>query len=99
MYFIWVCKFTNNFPYSKTFSCEKGQFNVTSGNKIQLGYGLIDAEAGMRYLLDTLIPSCIDGISTTEQAEEAKATKKLCNGKIIIEKNGIRYNTVGQITK
>ena len=53
----------------------------------------------MRYLLDTLIPSCIDGISTTEQAEKAKATKKLCNGKIIIEKNGIRYNTVGQITK
>ena len=73
--------------------------NVTSGNNIQLGYGLIDAEAGMRYLLDTLIPSCIDGISTTEQAEEAKATKKLCNGKIIIEKNGIRYNTVGQITR
>lgn len=40
---------------------------ATSGNSIQLGYGLVDAEAGLRYILDTIIPTAINGISDTKQ--------------------------------
>lgn len=70
---------------------------ITSGNRIQLGYGLVDAEAGLRYILDTIIPTAINGISDTKQPN-TKATKKLINGKIIIEKNGKHYTPAGQVT-
>ena len=70
---------------------------ATSGNSIQLGYGLIDAEAGMSYILKNLIPTAINGISDTKQPN-TKATKKLINGKIIIEKNGKHYTPAGQVT-
>ena len=71
---------------------------ATSGNTIQLGYGLIDAEAGMNYILKNLTPTDINSISDTNQSN-TKATKKLINGKIIIEKNGKHYTLTGQATR
>lgn len=70
---------------------------ATSGNSIQLGHGLIDAEAGMDYLLNHLIPTAISGISDTDQPT-AQVTKRLINGRIIIEKNGKHYTLAGQVT-
>lgn len=70
---------------------------ATSGNTIQLGHGLIDAEAGIDYILNNLIPTAINGISDTKRPD-TKVTKKLINGKIIIEKNGKHYTLTGQQT-
>ena len=76
--------------------------NITAGytelNRQQLGYGLIDAEAGMKYLLENIIPTSIAGIND-HGGTPMNVVKKLVNGKIVIEKNGKRYNTMGQKVK
>lgn len=73
--------------------------NISAGstdqNKLQLGYGLIDAEAGMKYILENFVPTAISGISDAETAN-AKTLKKFINGKLVIEKNGKLYNAAGQ---
>ena len=73
--------------------------NISAGstdqNKLQLGYGLIDAEAGMKYILENFVPTAISGISDAETST-AKTLKKFINGKLVIEKNGKLYNAAGQ---
>lgn len=73
--------------------------NISAGstdqNKLQLGYGLIDAEAGIQYILENFVPTAVSGISDTETAN-AKTLKKFINGKLVIEKNGKLYNAAGQ---
>ena len=73
--------------------------NITAGsteqNKLQLGYGLVDAEAGMKYLLEQIIPTAINGISNNEQTA-TETVKKLINGNLVIEKNGKLFNAAGQ---
>lgn len=48
----------------------------------------------MNYILKNLTPTDINSISDTNQSN-TKATKKLINGKIIIEKNGKHYTLTG----
>lgn len=67
----------------------------TDQNKLQLGYGLIDAEAGLKFISENFVPSAIRGISNTEEPV-AKTVKRFLGDKIVIEKNGKRYNTTGQ---
>ena len=72
---------------------------VTAGNthqnRIQLGNGLIDAEAGLGYILGTE-PTAIQGVNARGEARTPATTKRLRGGNIVIERNGRRYNTAGQ---
>ena len=70
---------------------------ITSGNNIQLGCGLIDAEAGIQYIKDHF-PTAISGVNANE-TKPTDIVKKLVGGKIFIEKNGKLYNASGQRVK
>lgn len=70
---------------------------ITSGNNIQLGCGLIDAEAGIKYIKDHF-PTAIAGVNANESTVPA-ITKKFVGGNIVIEKDGKLYSTAGQRVK
>ena len=67
---------------------------ISSGNPIQMGYGVIDAEAGIKYIKEHF-PTAISGVNANE-TKPTDIIKKLVGGKIVIEKNGKLYNTSGQ---
>ena len=64
---------------------------------LQLGYGLIDAEAGIRYIKDHF-PTAIAGVKANESSTPA-IIKKFVGGTIVIEKDGKLYNASGQRVK
>ena len=68
--------------------------SITSGNPVQLGYGLIDAEAGLQYILEHYA-TAIDGV-TDDNKSSVSIVKKFINGNIVIEKDGKLYNAAGQ---
>lgn len=70
---------------------------ITSGNNIQLGCGLIDAEAGIRYIKDHF-PTAIAGVKANESSTPA-IIKKFVGGAIVVEKDGKLYNASGQRVK
>ena len=70
---------------------------ITSGNNIQLGCGLIDAEAGIQYIKDHF-PTAIAGVKANESSTPA-IIKKFVGGSIVIEKDGKLYNASGQRVK
>ena len=71
----------------------------TEQNYLQLGNGLIDAEAGLQYVIDNYVTPT--GVRTVSDGanKASSVTKKLINGNIIIHKNGKYYSTAGQIIK
>ena len=71
--------------------------NITSGNDIQLGCGLIDAEAGIKYIKDHF-PTAIAGVKANESSTPA-IIKKFVGGAIVVEKDGKLYNASGQRVK
>ena len=75
--------------------------NISAGstdqNKLQLGYGLIDAEAGIQYIKDHF-PTAIAGVKANESSTPA-IIKKFVGGAIVIEKDGQLYNAAGQRVK
>ena len=68
--------------------------SITSGNPVQLGYGLIDAEAGLQYILEHYA-TAINGV-TDDNKSSVSIVKKFINGNIVIEKDGKLYNAAGQ---
>lgn len=68
---------------------------ISSGNPIQMGYGVIDAEAGITYIKEHLT-TAISGVNADDNTQVTGAVKKLVDGKIVIEKNGQHYNILGQ---
>jgi hypothetical protein len=70
---------------------------ITSGNNIQLGCGLIDAEAGIQYIKDHF-PTAIAGVKANESSTPA-IIKKFVGGAIVVEKDGKLYNASGQRVK
>jgi len=68
----------------------------TDQNRLQLGNGLIDAEAGIQYIIDNYVATAISGVESGDNATSANIVKKFVDGAIIIEKNGKYYNTAGQ---
>lgn len=85
--------------YTSHTSVDNEAIHISAGdtpqNALQLGYGFIDAKAGMQYVLEKIVPTAISDISNDVKPTD-KTVKKIIDGKIIIEKNGKRYNTVGQ---
>lgn len=73
------------------------EIKITSGNNIQLGCGLIDAEAGIQYIKDHF-PTAIAGVNANESTVPT-ITKKFVGGNIVIEKDGKLYSTAGQRVK
>jgi len=75
--------------------------NISAGstdqNKLQLGYGLIDAEAGIQYIKDHF-PTAIAGVKANESSTPA-IIKKFVGGAIVVEKDGKLYNASGQRVK
>lgn len=71
--------------------------DITSGNNLQLGYGLIDAEAGIFYIKDHF-PTAIAGVKANESTSPA-ITKKFVGSTIVIEKDGKLYSAAGQRVK
>ena len=75
--------------------------NISAGstdqNKLQLGYGLIDAEAGIQYIKD-YFPTAIAGVKANESSTPA-IIKKFVGGAIVVEKDGKLYNASGQRVK
>lgn len=71
----------------------------TAQNYLQLGNGLLDAEAGLQYVIDNYVtPTGV--FSVSDDADKASSiTKRLINGNIIIHKNGKYYSTAGQLIK
>ena len=83
-------------------SVNGAEIAVTAGsteqNRFQLGNGLIDAEAGIKYVLDNFVtPTGIKNVSDAASAEQT--TKKLVNCNIVIDKNGKQYTAAGQRVK
>jgi len=77
------------------------EITITAGstdqNKLQLGYGLIDAEAGIQYIKDHF-PTAIAGVKANESSTPA-IIKKFVGGAIVVEKDGKLYNASGQRVK
>ena len=69
----------------------------TDQNKLQLGYGLIDAEAGIQYIKGHF-PTAIAGVKANESSTPA-IIKKFVGGAIVVEKDGKLYNASGQRVK
>ena len=71
----------------------------TEQNYLQLGNGLIDAEAGLQYVIENYV-SPTGVMSVADKANKASSiVKKLINGNIIINKNGKHYSVAGQVIK
>lgn len=75
--------------------------NISAGstdqNRLQLGNGLIDAEAGIQYIKDHF-PTAIAGVKANESSTPA-IIKKFVGGAIVVEKDGKLYNASGQRVK
>ena len=69
----------------------------TDQNRLQLGNGLIDAEAGIQYIKDHF-PTAIAGVKANESSTPA-IIKKFVGGAIVVEKDGKLYNASGQRVK
>ena len=78
-------------------SVDGKDINITSGNNIQLGCGLIDAEAGIKYIKDHF-PTAIAGVKANESSTPA-IIKRFVGGAIVVEKDGQLYNAAGQRVK
>lgn len=67
---------------------------ASSGNSVQMGYGLIDAEAGIQYIKDHFA-TAIQGITAKDEPQKQDVVKKFVNGRLVIEKDGRQYNAAG----
>ena len=83
---------------------EGNDIKITAGNTpqnyLQLGNGLIDAKAGIQYIIDNFAnPTGIKVLSEDDTETAKNHSKTLINGKIIIAKNGKQYNAAGQLVR
>ena len=80
----------NWFIYQVNFGADAGIQTPTKGGALPPSYG-----ASVRLVKDTT-PSGVNKVTGDKADDCQKTVKRLINGNIVIESNGILYNTVGQ---